>query len=71
MQLHVHAEQKETHRHRKQSCEYQREEGMGEDKYGINKCKLLCVKQMSDKDILCSVGNVNHNIIITYNGVLC
>ena len=46
MQLHVHAKQKQIHRHRKQSCGYQREEGIGEDKlrYGINKCKLSCVK---------------------------
>ena len=30
MQLHVHAKQKQTHRHRKQTCGYQKEEGMGE-----------------------------------------
>ena len=36
--------------------------------YGIKRYKLLCIKQMSNKDILYSIGNYSHCLIITFNG---
>ena len=37
--------------------------------YGIKRYKLLCIKQISNKDILYSTGNYSHYLIITFNGV--
>ena len=35
---------------------------------GINRCKLLYIKEMNSKDLLYSTRNYSH-FIITYNGV--
>ena len=43
-------------------------EGGGANKgYGIN--KLLCIKQISNKDILYSTEKYSHYFVITLNGV--
>ena len=41
------------------------------DKLGVwfKRYKLLCIKQISNKDILYSTENYMHCIVITYNGV--
>ena len=52
--MNVYTKQKQTHRYRKQTSGYQKEEGSGErpnQGYGTKKYKLLCIKQISNKDI--------------------
>ena len=46
------AKQKQTHRYRKQTSGYQW--GEARQGYGIKRYKLLCIKQISNKDILYS-----------------
>ena len=46
-----------------------REEGQGQVRGMGLRYKLLCMKQMSDKDISYSTENYNHYLIVTYNGV--
>ena len=53
-------------------CGFQRGEGRGagtNSGYGIKRYKLLCMQQISNKDILYSTEDYNHYLIITYNGV--
>ena len=51
----------------KQTCGYQRGWGAGTNwGYRINIYKLLYIKEVSNKDLLCSTGNYTHYLIITY-----
>ena len=52
-------QQKETHGHRKQTYSYQRGKWVGErnKEGGINIYTLLCIKQITNKDLLFSTGN--------------
>ena len=38
-------------------------------KYWINRYTLLYVKQISNKDILCSTGNYTNDFVIMFNGL--
>ena len=62
---------KQTQRYKKQIYDYQRGEERGELgtnlRYGINRYKLLYIKEMNSKDLLYSTRNYSH--FITYNGV--
>ena len=62
--------QKQTHRHRKQTYDYQREKEQGRDKLGagINKYTFLYIKYITNKDLLYSTENYIQHIIIIYNG---
>ena len=61
--------QKQTHRHREQTCGYQ-EVGYGggmDWEFGVSRCKLLHIEWINNKVLLYSTGNyiqypgVNHN----------
>ena len=58
----------QTHRHRKQI--YQREKEVGEinQEFGVNMYTLLYVKQINNNDLLYSTGNCIKYLVITYNG---
>ena len=47
----------------------EREEGGTRQGEGIKRYKLLCVKKISSKDILCSTENYSYYFVITFNGV--
>ena len=67
--MNAYAKQKQTHKYRKQTSGYQTEEGSGggtNQGYGINRHKLLCIKQISNK---LSQGITPMNLVITCNGV--
>ena len=59
IQMNLNTKQKETRRHRKQTYGYQRGEGGTNQEYGINRYKLLYIKQISNKDLLYSTGIYN------------
>ena len=63
----------QTHRHKKQTG-YQRGKGLGRginQDYGINRYKLLHIKQISKKDLLFSTGNYiqHHNNLLWKNNL--
>ena len=63
---------KQTHRYKRQTSSYQKVEGVGRGKqrYGIRKYKLLCIKSISNKNMLYNKGKYSHYlIIITSNRV--
>ena len=45
-----------------------KEESGWDKQYGINRYKLLYIKQISKKDLLCSKGNYIQYLVITYGG---
>ena len=53
--------------YRKQTCGYQKEEGIRKDKLGVY--ELLYIQQMSNKEVLYSTGSDIHHLVITYNGL--
>ena len=64
-QMNISMKQKQTHRHREQTCGCQ---GGGKDwEFGISRCKLLYIEWMNNKVLLYSKGNyiqypgINHN----------
>ena len=69
--MNLYAKQKKNQGHRKQTNGYQseREQGGTKKEYGINRYKLLYIKQISNKDLLYSTGNYTQYLIITYNGI--
>ena len=69
--MNVYAKQKQSQRYGKQTCSYQGREGRGKTNqgYGINRHKILYIKQISNKDILHSTGNYIPYLKITYNGI--
>ena len=62
--MNLYTKQKQTHS--KQTYGYQRGKGGVNKEYGINRYKLL--KQISNKDLLCSTGDSIQYLVITYNG---
>ena len=65
--------QKQTHRHRRQTYGYQREKGGREginEEYGINIHAPLNIKQENNKDLLYSTGNYTQNLIIDRKSVV-
>ena len=70
--MNAYAKQKQTHKYRKQTSGYQMEEGSrgGTNQgYGINRHKLLCVKQISNKDLWYTTGNYSHYPVTAFNRV--
>ena len=59
---------KQTHRYREETSR-EREAGRGKMGYGMKRYKLLCIKQISNKDILYSIGRYSQYFVITLNGV--
>ena len=53
-------------RHREQTCGHHRR-GMDWE-FGVGRCELLCLKQITNKDLLYSTGNYIQHLVITYNG---
>ena len=58
--------QKQIHRHRKKTC-LPKGEGI-DQKFGINKYKLLYIQQ-KNKDLLYNTGNNIQYLVISYNGI--
>ena len=67
----LYTKQKQTHRRRKQTYGYEKgKEGEKiNQEYGINRYKLLYIKQISNKDLLYSTGNYIQYLVINYNGI--
>ena len=68
--MNLFTKQKQTHRHRKQTYGYQKGKGVGgiNQEFGISRYKLLCIKQINSKVLLCSTGNYIQYIVINHNG---
>ena len=62
--------QKQTHRHREQTCGCQGGGvGGGMDwEFGISRCKLLYIERISNKVQLCSTGNYIQYPMVKHNG---
>ena len=63
--------QKQTHRHREQTCGCQRggRVGGGMDwEFGISRCKLLHIEWVNNKVLLYSTGNYIQHPVINHNG---
>ena len=62
--------QKQTHRHREQTCGCQRGGGWERDGVGvgISRCKLLYKEWMNNKVLLYSTGNYIQYPVIDHNG---
>jgi len=58
-QMNLSTKQKQTHRHREQTCGCQGGGGRsGRDgEFGVNRCKLLHFEWISNEDLLYSTGN--------------
>ena len=64
--MNISMKQKQTDRHREQTCCYQQGgglRGMGWE-FGVSRCKLICVEWMNNKVLLYSTG-----IYIKYPGI--
>ena len=67
-QVNLSTKQKQTHRHRKQTCGCQGEAGGGKDwEFGINRCKLLYTEWINNKVLLQSTGNYIQYPVINHN----
>ena len=67
-QMNLAVKQKQTHRHREQTCGCQACGGIGIDcKFGLSRCKLLHIGWINNKILLYGTGNhiqypgINHN----------
>ena len=69
-QINISMKQKQTHRHREQTCGYQ-EGGVWGRKYwelGISRCKLLYIGWINNKVLLYSTGDYIQYPVINHNG---
>ena len=67
--MNIFTKQKQTHRHREQTCGCRGEWGAGENwEFGTSRCKLLYIEQINNKVLLYSTGNSTQYFIITYKG---
>ena len=70
IQIDLSTKQKQTHRHREQTCGCQgegTEEGMDWE-FGISRCKLLYIGWINNKVLLYSTGNYIQYPVINHNG---
>ena len=67
-QMSLSTEQKQTHRHREQTCGCQGG-GSGMDwEFGVSRCKLLHLEWISDEVLLYSTGNYIQSLGIDHDG---
>ena len=70
-QMNLSTKEKQTHRHREQTCGCQRGSrgGRGIDcEFGVSRCKLLHIEWVDNKVLLCSTGNYIQYPVINDNG---
>jgi len=69
-QVNLSTKQKQTHRHRKQTCDCQgRRGGSGMDgEFGVGSCKLLHLEWISNEVLLYSTGNYIQSLGIDHDG---
>ena len=62
--------QKQTHRHREQTCSWQGGGGKGgmEWQFGISRCKLIHIGWINNKVVLYSTGNRIQRLVINHSG---
>ena len=66
LQTNLLTEQKQTHRHRKQTYGCQRGKGGGiNQEFGSNISTRLCIKQINNKDLLYSIGNSTQYFVMS------
>ena len=58
--------QKQTHRHREQTCGCQG--GENELEFGVGRCKILYREWINEKVLLYSTGNYIQHPVINHNG---
>ena len=65
--------QKQTHRHREQTCGCQGgvAGGMKDWEFGISRCKLVYIGWINNKVLLYSPGNYIQHPVINHNGKEC
>ena len=68
-QMNLSTEQKQTHGHREQTCGCQRGGGgSGMDgEFGVSRCQLLYFEGISNKVLLCSIGNYTQSLVIEHD----
>ena len=67
--MNLFTKQKQTHRHRKQTCGYQRGKGMGRDKLGVWDQQIqTTIYEINNKVLLYSTGNYIQYPVINHNG---
>ena len=64
-QMNLSTKQKQTHRHRKQTCGCQ---GGVDWEFGISRCKLLFIELINNKVLLYSTGNSIQYPVTNHNG---
>ena len=65
-QMNLSMKQKQTHRHREQTCGCQ--EGGMDWEFGTSRCKLLYTGWINNKVLLYSTGNYIQYLVINHNG---
>ena len=67
--MNIFTKQKQTHRHREQTCGCRGEWGAGENwEFGTSRCKLLYIEQINNKVLLYSRGMYIQYLVINHNG---
>ena len=72
-QMSLSMKQKQTHRHREQTCGCLgggcQGRGGGMDwEFGTSRCKLLYIERINNKVLLYSTGNYIQHLVINHNG---
>ena len=66
--MNLSTKQKQTHRHRVVVAKGEGGGGGMDWKFGISRCKLLCIEWINNKGLLYSTGNYIQHPVINYNG---
>ena len=69
-QMHLSTRQKQTNRHKEQTCGCQGDGGGMDWEFGISRCKLLYIEWKNNKVLLYSTGNYIQYPVINHNGGL-
>ena len=70
-QMHLSTRQKQTNRHKEQTCGCQGDGGGMDWEFGISRCKLLYIEWKNNKVLLYSTGNYIQYPGINHNGKEC